>query len=330
MPKRIAINGFGRIGRLTLRRLLMDDSVEVVAVNDLTDNETLAHLFKYDSAHGTYAGEVSADDENITIDGKAIKALSERDPAKLPWADHNIDIVLECTGIFRNREKAGLHLKAGAKRVIISAPAKGGDIPTIVLGVNNEDIKDDLDILSNASCTTNCFAPVAKLVVEHFGFEQGNLTTTHAYTGDQRIQDAPHSDLRRARAAAVNIVPTTTGAASAAALVVPEIKGKMSALALRVPTITGSLIEFNCLITKDGVTADQVNEVFRTAAEGDLKGILEYSTAPLVSSDIIGNPHSSIFDSQLTEVSGRWLRVVSWYDNEAGYSARLADLTAKV
>ena len=330
MPKRIAINGFGRIGRLTLRRLLMDDSVEVVAVNDLTDNETLAHLFKYDSAHGTYAGEVSADDENITIDGKAIKALSERDPAKLPWADHNIDIVLECTGIFRNREKAGLHLKAGAKRVIISAPAKGGDIPTIVLGVNNEDIKDDLDILSNASCTTNCFAPVAKLVVEHFGFEQGNLTTTHAYTGDQRIQDAPHSDLRRARAAAVNIVPTTTGAASAAALVVPEIKGKMSALALRVPTITGSLIEFNCLITKDGVTAEQVNEVFRTAAEGDLKGILEYSTAPLVSSDIIGNPHSSIFDSQLTEVSGRWLRVVSWYDNEAGYSARLADLTAKV
>jgi len=329
MAKKIAINGFGRIGRLTFRNLIERDDVEIVAINDLTDNATLAHLLKYDSAHGTFAGTVEATDEDITVNGKKIVALSERDPSKLPWKEHEVDVVLECTGIFRTREKAGMHLDAGAKKVIISAPGKGGGVQTIVLGVNDDNINPDETIYSNASCTTNCFAPVAKIINDNWGIVFGSMTTTHAYTADQNIQDAPHSDLRRARAAAFNIVPTSTGAAIATGKVVPEIAGKFSAMAVRVPVITGSMVEVNCQVEKE-VTAEEINAKFKSMAEGDMKGVLEYATSELVSSDIVGNKHSSIFDSKLTEANGKMIKVVSWYDNEAGYSARLADLTMRV
>ncbi|MEO1518283.1 MAG: type I glyceraldehyde-3-phosphate dehydrogenase [Bacteroidota bacterium] len=329
MAKRIAINGFGRIGRLTLRNLLKRRGVEVVAINDLTDNATLAHLFKYDSAQGAYQGRVSASDDHITIDRKKIVALTERDPSKCPWKKLKVDVVLECTGIFRTLDKASMHISAGAKKVVLSAPAKSDGIQTIVLGVNDETLDPKLKVFSNASCTTNCLAPVVKVIADNYGFVQGSMTTTHAYTSDQRIQDAPHSDLRRARAAAFNIVPTSTGAASAVGKVLPEVQGKLNAMALRVPTITGSLIELNCIIEKD-VTAEQVNRKFKSMARGAMKGVLEYQEDPIVSSDIVGNPHSSIFDSKLTQVSGKMLKVVSWYDNEAGYSARLADLTVRL
>ncbi len=329
MPAKIAINGFGRIGRLTLRNLLNQSDVEVVAINDLTDNATLAHLFKYDSAQGQFPGTVLNSDDSIVIDGKKITSFSERNPTDLPWKDMGVDVVLECTGVFRTAEKAGLHIEAGAKRVIISAPAKGGNVPSFVLGVNSEDMSPDHPIMSNASCTTNCLAPVVKVIDQHFGFVQGTMTTTHAYTADQRIQDAPHSDLRRARAAAFNIVPTSTGAAKAVAKVYPAVAGKIDGVALRVPVITGSLTELTCIIDKDA-TAEDVNKAFQEAANGALKGILEYATAPLVSSDIIGNEHSSIFDSQLTNVYGKIVKVFSWYDNEAGYAARLADMGAMV
>ena len=329
MAKRIAINGFGRIGRLTLRNLLNNRQVEVVAINDLTDNNTLSHLFKYDSAQGTFDGQVKADDTHITIGRKKILALTERNPEALPWKKLKIDLVLECTGIFRTEEGASKHIKAGAKKVLISAPAKSDSIQTAVLGVNDHEIDFSKKIFSNASCTTNCLAPVVKLISENWGFVQGSMTTTHAYTSDQRIQDAPHSDLRRARAAAFNIVPTSTGAASAVAKVYPSVKGKLSAMALRVPVITGSLIEMNVIIEKK-TTAEQVNKKFAAAAKKGMKGILEYNTDPLVSSDIIGNKHSSVFDSQLTSVDGQLLKVVSWYDNEAGYSARLSDMCVKI
>lgn len=329
MPKKIAINGFGRIGRLTLRNLLEDKNVEVVAINDLTDNKTLAHLFKYDTAQGTYPGEVSHTEDTITINGREIKAYSSRNPADLPWKELGVNTVLECTGVFRTREKASLHKKAGADNVILSAPAKGDGFETIVLGVNDELITHQKDYFSNASCTTNCLAPVVKIIEDNWGLVQGNLTTIHSYTGDQRIQDAPHSDLRRARAAAVNIVPTTTGAAIALGKVVPSAKGKLFAMAVRVPAITGSLIELTVLVGKD-VTVEEINAAFKKESEGAMKGVLEYTDAPIVSSDIIGNPHSSIYDSQLTQVSGRLVKIVSWYDNEAGYSARLADLAARV
>lgn len=329
MPKKIAINGFGRIGRLTLRNLLNDESVEVVAINDLTDNKTLAHLFKYDSAQGIYQGEVSHTENTITIDGHEIKAYSSRNPADLPWKELGVNTVLECTGVFRTREKASLHKKAGADNVILSAPAKSDGFETIVLGVNDHLISHQKDYFSNASCTTNCLAPVVKIIEDNWGLVQGNLTTIHSYTGDQRIQDAPHSDLRRARAAAINIVPTTTGAAIALGKVVPSAKGKLFAMAVRVPTITGSLIELTVLVDKD-VTVEKINAAFKKESEGAMKGVLEYSEAPLVSTDIIGNKHSSIYDSKLTQVSGRLVKIVSWYDNEAGYSARLADLAARV
>ncbi len=329
MAKKIAINGFGRIGRLTARNLLNNKDVEIVAINDLTDNKTLAHLFKYDSAHGQFPGEVTYSDDSITIDGHKIAAFAQRNPADLPWAELGIDTVLECTGFFRTKEKAALHQEAGAKKVVISAPAKGAGVQTIVLGVNQELISDDVTMYSNASCTTNCLAPVMKIIVENFGFDQGSLTTTHAYTSDQRIQDAPHEDLRRARAAAYNIVPTSTGAAAAVGKVVPEVQGKLFAMAMRVPVITGSLIELNCIVEKE-VSVDEVNAVFKKYAEGDMKGVLEYADVPLVSSDIVSNKHSSIFDSLLTQVNGKMLKVVSWYDNEAGYSARLADLAYRV
>jgi len=327
--KRIAINGFGRIGRLTFRALMKSRNVEVVAINDLTDNTTLAHLLKYDSAQGQLNDKVSSTDTHIIVGRKKIAALTERNPANLPWKKMKIDLVLECTGIFRTEESAGLHVKAGAKKVIISAPAKGGDVQTVVLGVNDHEVNFRKKIFSNASCTTNCMAPVVKIINDNFGLVQGTMTTTHAYTADQRIQDAPHSDLRRARAAAFNIVPTSTGAASAVAKVYPAVAGKISAMALRVPVITGSLIEMNVLIEKK-TSAAAVNKKFAAAARGAMKGIVQYETAPIVSSDIIGNPFSSIFDSQLTEVNGQMLKVVSWYDNEAGYSARLAGLAIKI
>lgn len=329
MAKKVAINGFGRIGRLTLRDLLKNKEVEVVAINDLTDNATLAHLFKYDSAQGQYAGEVSSDENFITIDGHRMNAYAERNPEDLPWGDLGVDVVLECTGVFRTAGKAGLHLNAGAKRVIISAPAKGGDVPFFVMGVNDNDFTTDHKIISNASCTTNCLAPVVKIVHENFGFVQGTMTTTHAYTSDQRIQDAPHSDLRRARAAAFNIVPTTTGAAKAVAKVFPAVAGKIDGMALRVPVITGSITELSCVIEKEA-TVEDVNAAFKAAAEGPMKGILQYGDTALVSSDIVGNKHSSIFDSQLTSSYGKFLKLFSWYDNEAGYAARMADLTVRM
>lgn len=325
MSKKIAINGFGRIGRLTFRNLLKMDGVEVVAINDLTNNHTLAHLLKYDSAQGQFDGTVEATDDSLIVNGKAIYASSERNPEALPWKEMGIDLVLECTGIFRNKEKASMHLTAGARDVLISAPGKGEGIQTIVLGVNDDELDRRHNVFSNASCTTNCLAPVAKIINDNWGIEVGSMTTVHAYTADQNIQDAPHSDLRRARAAAFNIVPTDTGAASAVGKVVPDVKGKLFAIALRVPVITGSMIEVNVMLKKK-VTVEEVNAKFKELAEGPLKGILEYATDPLVSSDIVRNPHSSIFDSLMTAVNGNMLKVVSWYDNEAGYSARLADL----
>lgn len=328
--KRIAINGFGRIGRLTFRNLINNPDVEVVAINDLTDNGTLAHLLKFDSAHGQFDGTVSHDDSSLTVNGNKILATAIRNPEELPWKENNVDVVLECTGIFRDSKKAGMHLTAGAKKVVISAPAKGDDIKTIVLGVNGDSLTGAETIVSNASCTTNCLAPVVKILKDNFGFEFGSLTTTHAYTADQNIQDAPHSDLRRARAAAYNIVPTSTGAADAVSKVIDGVEGKMFAIAIRVPVITGSLIEFNVKVEKN-VTVEEVNAAFKKYAEGEMKGVLQYSTDPLVSSDIVGNKHSSIFDSGLTNVyGGNFIKVCSWYDNEAGYSARLADLAAKI
>ena len=326
MAKRIAINGFGRIGRLTFRNLIKMDGVEVVAINDLTDNHTLAHLLKFDSAQGPFDGTVEATDDHLIVNGKSILATSERNPAALPWKENKVDIVLECTGIFLTKEKAGMHLEAGAKDVVLSAPSKGPGVQTIVLGVNDAELDRRHNVFSNASCTTNCLAPVVKILEENFGIKYGSMTTTHAYTSDQNIQDAPHRDLRRARAAAFNIVPTSTGAASAVGKVIPSVSDKLFAIALRVPVITGSLVELNVVVEKTA-TVEEINAKFKEAAEGPMKGILEYSTDPLVSSDIVRNPHSSIFDSLMTDVNKNMVKVVSWYDNEAGYSARLADLT---
>ncbi len=328
MAKRVAINGFGRIGRLTFRNLMKNKDIEVVAINDLTDNKTLAHLLKYDSAHGIFEGSVTSTEDTITVNGHTIHASAERDPANLPWGELNIDVVLECTGIFRNGPGASKHLDAGAKKVIISAPAKDDAFKTIVLGVNDAELGDE-KLVSNASCTTNCLAPVIKILEDNLGIVQGSLTTTHAYTADQKIQDAPHSDLRRARACAYNIVPTSTGAANAVGKVIPSVKGKLFAMALRVPVITGSLIELNVLVEKT-MSKEDINNLFKKYAEGEMKGVLEYVEDPIVSSDIVRNPHSSIFDSLLTDVNGNFVKIVSWYDNEAGYSARLADLTARV
>ncbi|HMT78116.1 MAG TPA: type I glyceraldehyde-3-phosphate dehydrogenase [Saprospiraceae bacterium] len=328
MIKKIAINGFGRIGRITLRNLLSSPNIEVVGINDLTDNATLAHLFKYDTAHGIFPGDVTSDESYIYINGKKIKATSIRDPKELPWKELEVDVVLECTGIFLSKEKASWHLEAGAKKVVLSAPA-GEDVKTIVLGVNNHDIVPETQIYSNASCTTNCLAPIAKIIVDNWGIVSGSLSTVHAYTSDQNLQDSPHRDLRRARAAAANIIPTSTGAAKAAAFVVPELIGKMTSMALRVPVITGSIIDLT-IFTESKLDRDQVNATFKKAAEEQYKGIIEYSELPLVSSDIIANKYSAIFDSKLTLVRDNMLRVFAWYDNEAGYSARLAQLATLV
>ncbi len=327
--KKVAINGFGRIGRLTFRNLLKKRNIEVVAINDLTDNGTLAHLLKYDSVQGAFDGKVSFDKESITVNRKKIHAFSQRDPGKLPWKKLKVDLVLECTGHFRTKDGAAKHLKAGAKDVVISAPGKGEGIQTIVLGVNDDELDRRANVFSNASCTTNCLAPVIKIINDNWGINVGAMTTTHAYTSDQRIQDAPHSDLRRARAAAMNIVPTSTGAAAAVGKVIPAVQGKLDAIAVRVPVVTGSMIELNVLLNKP-TTEQAVNNKFKRAANGAMKGILEYQEDPIVSSDIIRNPHSSIFDSLMTSVNGPMLKVVSWYDNEAGYSARLADLCSTI
>ena len=324
---RIAINGFGRIGRITLRNLL-EKGIDVVAINDLTDNATLAHLFKYDSVQGNYKGEVSSDNDNIYIDGKKIDALSQPDPSKLPWGEMNIDVVLECTGRFVEKSKANLHIEAGAKKVLISAPAKG-DVATVVLGVNEEVLNADTKIYSNASCTTNCLAPMVKVLDDAFGLEKGLITTVHAYTADQNIQDGPHKDLRRARAAAINIVPTSTGAAKAVGLVLPHLNGKLDGGAMRVPVPTGSLTDLTAVL-KTEATEEQIHEAFKKAAEGPMKGILAYVDAPYVSSDIVGSKYSSLYDMGQTKAMGKLVKVVSWYDNEAGYSARLADLCERI
>ncbi len=325
---KVAINGFGRIGRLSFRKLLEKENIEVVAINDLTDNATLAHLLKYDSVHGAFKGEISSDSESITVNGQRIHAFAERDPKRLPWLTLEVDVVLESTGRFVDEAGAGQHLQAGCKKVIISAPAKG-NVPTIVLGVNDATLTGTETIISNASCTTNCLAPMAKVLDDAFGIEKGFMTTVHAYTADQNLQDAPHSDLRRARAAALSIVPTSTGAAKAIGLVLPNLKGKLDGNALRVPVPDGSLTDLTVVLKRD-VTIEEINQVMKSAAEGPMKGILQYMEDPIVSTDIIGNSHSCIYDSDLTTTSGNLAKVVGWYDNEYGYSSRVADLIAKV
>ena len=330
MGLRVAVNGFGRIGRNFFRAAKQRDlDIDFVAVNDLTDPETLALLLKYDSVHGRYAGTVEAGADGLVVDGDELKVLSERDPADLPWADLGVDVVIESTGFFRKRAQAAQHLEAGARKVIISAPSADPDV-TIVLGANNDQYDPDQhDVISNASCTTNSVVPMAKVLDEAFGIEQGLMTTVHAYTGDQNLQDGPHKDPRRARAAAVSIIPTTTGAAKAASLALPQLEGRLDGGALRVPIPDGSITDLTVNLTRE-VTAEEVNEAMRTAAEGELKGILEYSTEPLVSTDIVGNPHSCIFDSPSTQAIGDLVKVMGWYDNEWGYSNRLADLTVRV
>ena len=326
MTVKVAINGFGRIGRNVFRVIQQSDlDLEVVAVNDLTDNKTLAHLLKYDSVLGRLDGEVTYDDDSISVDGKSMKAFAEKDPGALPWGDLGVDIVLECTGVFRTGPKCQAHIDAGAKKVILSVP--GTDIDaTFVMGVNHKDYDPAKhNIVSNASCTTNCLAPVAKVLDESFGIVRGLMTTIHAYTMDQNLLDAPHSDLRRARSAAINIVPTTTGAAKAVSLVLPGLKGKLDGYALRVPVATGSATDLTFTASRE-VTVEEVNAAMKAAAEGELKGILAYTEDPIVSSDIVTHPASSIFDAGLTKVIGDQVKIVSWYDNEWGYSCRLVDL----
>jgi glyceraldehyde 3-phosphate dehydrogenase len=325
---KIAINGFGRIGRLTFRNLIENDNVEIVAINDLTATDMLAHLLKYDSAHGRFNGTVEHTENSLIVNGKEITVYAQRDPETLPWAELGIDVVIESTGFFRDAEGMGKHIKAGAKKVALSAPASG-DIKTIVLGVNDGELTADDTMVSNASCTTNCLSPMAKVLDEKFGIESGFMCTIHAYTSDQRIQDAPHSDKRRARAAAVNMIPTSTGAAKAVALVLPQLKGKLDGYAMRVPTITGSATDLTVTLSKE-VTAEEVNAAMKEAAEGPLKGILMYTEDPIVSSDIVGDKHSCVFDAGVTSAKGNLVKVLGWYDNEAGYSARLANLVERL
>ncbi|MFC1595788.1 type I glyceraldehyde-3-phosphate dehydrogenase [Candidatus Margulisiibacteriota bacterium] len=329
MKAKVAINGFGRIGRNVLRAAQGNDQIEILAVNDLTDAKTLAHLLKYDSIHGKFKGTIEAQDDAIIVNGKKIKVLAQRDPAALPWKELGVDIVIEATGFFRDREGAGKHLTAGAKKVIITAPAKNED-KTIVLGVNENEYEPKAhNILSNASCTTNCLAPVAKVLNDEFGIVKGLMTTVHSYTNDQRILDLPHSDLRRARAAAMSIIPTTTGAAKAVALVIPELKGKVDGFAMRVPTPDVSVVDLVVELKKE-TTKEEVNAAMKKAADNELKGILEYVDEPVVSIDFTGSSYSSSLDADLTMVSGNMAKVVSWYDNEMGYSCRTVDLAVFV
>lgn len=329
---KVAINGFGRIGRLTFRALLEKKNVEVVAVNDLTNAGTLAHLLKYDSVHGKFPGKVEYDGNSIIVNNKKIEIYAEKDPANLPWAKLGVDVVIESTGVFRKREQLEKHLSSGAKKVILSVPsANANDVDvTIVLGVNDFALKPEHKIISNASCTTNCLGPIAKVLNDKFGIRRGLMNTIHAYTNDQIILDAPHSDLRRARAAAMSIIPTSTGAAKAIGLVIPELEGKLHGLAMRVPTPDGSVVDLTCELEKS-TTKEEINAAMQEAAIGPMKGILEYCTDPIVSTDIIGNPHSSVFDSELTMVKdGNFVKIISWYDNEYGYSCRLADMVEKI
>ena len=331
MAIRLGLNGFGRIGRLVFRSIIERGSndFDIVGVNDLTDAATLAHLLKYDSVHGKFPGDVSVDGDELIVNGDRFKVFSERNPADLPWGELDTDVVVESTGIFRSREKAGLHLEAGAKKVVISAPAAGEVDATVVLGVNDTILTGDEKIVSNASCTTNCLAPMVKVLDDALGVKKGMMTTVHAYTGDQNMVDAPHKDLRRSRAAAVNIIPTTTGAAKAVGLVLPHLNGKLDGFALRVPTPDGSLTDLTVEVGRE-TTAEEVNALFQAAAEGSLKGILEYSEEPLVSTDIVHNPHSNIFDGLSTMVMGNMVKVVGWYDNEWGYSNRTVDLVKRL
>ncbi|MCA9477718.1 MAG: type I glyceraldehyde-3-phosphate dehydrogenase [Nanoarchaeota archaeon] len=327
---RVAINGFGRIGRMVLRAGLSYPEIEFIACNDLTDTKTLAHLLKHDSVHGPFQGDVHATEQGIVINGKELKVYAEKDPTKLPWKELNIDVVIESTGRFRTKELLEQHLEAGAKKVILSAPASGDGVKTLVLGVNEHEYNNETDhILSNASCTTNCLAPLVKVLDDNFGVEKGFMTTTHAYTGDQRLVDTPHSDLRRARAAAINIIPTSTGAAKAVGKVIPHLNGKLDGIALRVPVPDGSITDFVAIL-KQEVTKEQVNELMKNVSQHHLKAIIDYRDEPLVSSDIVGNPHSSIFDSELTFAQGNMVKVVSWYDNEWGYSNRTVEMILKV
>ncbi|MDZ7681887.1 MAG: type I glyceraldehyde-3-phosphate dehydrogenase [Fodinibius sp.] len=328
----IGINGFGRIGRLVTRSILAyhKDEINIVGINDLMDTETLAYLFKRDSVHGTYQGDVSATEDSLTIDGMEIGISSERDPSNLKWGERGADIIVESTGLFRTKEDASKHLEAGAEQVIISAPAKGDkDVKTIVLGVNGDEIDGSASIYSNASCTTNCLAPMAKVLNDSFGLEKGFMTTTHAYTGSQNILDGPHKDPRRGRTAAQNLVPTTTGAAQTVELVMPEIEGKLDGSAVRVPVADGSLTDLTAILSEEVTVAD-VDQAFKDAANGAMKGVLAYSEEELVSTDILGDPHSCIYDSGFTKANGNLVKILAWYDNEAGYSARTADLITKI
>jgi len=325
----VGINGFGRIGRLVFRAAVAQGGIDVKAINDLTDAKTLAHLLKYDSTHGRFDGEVEADGDSLVVNGKTIRIIAERDPAKLPWGEIGAEVVLESTGLFSQREQAEEHIQAGAKKVVISQPAKGEDL-TVVLGVNDDQLKPEHTILSNASCTTNCLAPMAKVLQENFGIVKGMMNTIHSYTNDQRILDLPHSDLRRARSAAVSMIPTTTGAAVAVGKVLPELAGKLDGLSIRVPTPDGSLTDFTAVLERDA-TADEINAAFKSAAEGSLQGVLEYSEDPLVLADIIGNAHSCIFDALSTNVvEGNMVKILGWYDNEWGYSNRCVDLLKRL
>jgi len=329
---KVVIKGFGRIGRLTYRALLKKSNIEVVAINDLTDAKTLAHLLKYDSVHGKFPGEVSVEGDSLIINGKKLKVMAEKDPANLPWGVLGVEIVLECTGIFRNREKMNKHITAGAKKVLLSVPADNKDDvdATIVIGVNDHTLNASMQFVSNASCTTNCLAPVAKVLNDSFGVKRGLMNTIHSYTNDQIILDAPHKDLRRARAAALSIIPTKTGAAKAIGLVIPELDGKMDGFAVRVPTPDASLVDLTCELNRE-VTKEEINAAMKAAADGPMKGVLEYLDEPLVSCDIIGNTHSSVYDSGLTKIlGGNMVKIIAWYDNEYGYSSRLADLVEKV
>ena len=327
MKPKVAINGFGRIGRLVFRAGYKNDKFDIVAVNDITDAKTLAHLLKYDSVHRTFNAEVRAKSDAILVDGKECKVFSEKDPSKLPWKDLGVDYVLESSGKFREYSKAELHIKAGAKRVMLSAPGKGeAKIIAFVMGVNEDkyDPKKHF-IFSNASCTTNCFAPIVKVLHENFKIRRGFMTTIHAYTNDQRILDLPHKDLRRARAAALSMIPTTTGAAKAIIALFPELKGKIDAVAIRVPTADVSIVDFIAELEKE-TTKEELNKAFKNASEGSLKGYLQYCEEPLVSSDFIGNSYSSIFDAELTKINGNFIKVLGWYDNEWGYAVRMVDL----
>jgi len=326
---KVAINGFGRIGRLVFREMVKRGDFDVVAINDLTDAATLAHLLKYDSVHGRFKGSVEAKDGAIVVNGKEVKVFAEKSPANLPWKNLGVELVIESTGVFRNREKTMPHIEAGAKKVLITAPAKGEVDATIVLGVNDDMLRPEMKIVSNASCTTNSIAPIIKILNDSFKIQKGYLTTVHAYTNDQRILDLPHSDLRRARAAAANTIPTSTGAAKAVGLVILELKGKLDGIAMRVPVTDGSITDLTVVLEKD-TTVQEVNALVKKAAENELKGIVEYTEEELVSSDIVGTTVSSVFDSKLTAVMGNLLKVCTWYDNEYGYSCRVVDLAEKM